>query len=115
MTTAMRPQPGTTTDVPDVLRRYRLAISLMFGIAGMTIGTWTARIPAIQHNIKMADSKLSICLFILAAGGLVGMRAAGWLVDRHGSTAVMVLPSLGLGGALLLAAHAPTWTTLAGA
>jgi MFS family permease len=115
MTTAMHPQPSTATDVPEVLRRYRLAISLMFGIAGMTIGTWTARIPAIQHNITMADSKLSICLFILAAGGLVGMRAAGWLVDRHGSTTVMVLPSLGLGGALLLVAHAPTWTTLAGA
>ena len=29
-------------------------------IAGMTIGTWTARIPAIQHDIKMTDSKLSI-------------------------------------------------------
>src|SRR3954453_15225244 len=108
MTTAMRPQPGTTTDVPDVLRRYRLAISLMFGIAGMTIGTWTARIPTIQHNINMADSKLSICLLLLAVGGLVGMPAAGRLIDRPGSTTVMVLPSLALGGALLFAGHAPT-------
>ena len=115
MTTVMHPQPRTTTNIPDVLRGYRLAISLMFGIAGMTIGTWTARIPAIQHNIKMADSKLSICLLILAVGGLVGMRTAGRLIDRHGSTTVMVLPSLALGGALLLAAHAPTWTTLAAA
>ncbi|MEV8509712.1 MFS transporter [Actinoplanes sp. NPDC051475] len=98
-----------------VLRRYRLAISLMFGIAGMTIGTWTARIPAIQHNIKMADAKLSTCLLLLAVGGLVGMRAAGWLIDRHGSTTVMVWPSLALGGALLLAGHAPTWTILAAA
>jgi hypothetical protein len=101
--------------VSDVLRRYRLAISLMFAIAGMTIGTWTARIPTIQHNITMADSKLSICLLLLAAGGLLGMRAAGRFIDRHGSTTVMVLPSLGLGGALLLVGHAPTWTTLAAA
>jgi predicted MFS family arabinose efflux permease len=115
MTTAMHPPPSTNTDIPDAMRRYRLAISLMFGIAGMTIGTWTARIPAIQHNIGMADSKLSVCLLILAVGGLVGMRAAGRLVDRHGSTTVMVLPSLALGGALLLTAHAPTWTTLAAA
>jgi predicted MFS family arabinose efflux permease len=115
MSTAMLPEPNTTTNVPDVLRRYRLAISLMFAVAGMTIGTWTARIPAIQHNIKMADSKLSICLLILAVGGLVGMRAAGRFIDRHGSTTVMVLPSLALGGALLVAAHAPTWTTLAAA
>jgi MFS family permease len=43
------------------------------------------------------------------------MRAAGRLIDRHGSTTVMVLPSLALGGALLLAGHAPTWTTLAAA
>ncbi|WP_052720152.1 MFS transporter [Actinoplanes rectilineatus] len=116
MTIALSPESSTITGVvPEVLRRYRLAISLMFAIAGMTIGTWTARIPTIQHNIKMADAKLSICLLLLAAGGLVGMRAAGRLIDRHGSTTVMVLPSLGLGAALLLAGHAPTWTTLAAA
>ncbi|MBM2623368.1 MFS transporter [Actinoplanes sp. LDG1-06] len=102
-----------TTDEQDELRRYRIAISIMFAIAGTTIGTWTARIPAIQHNIKMADSKLSICLLILAIGGLVGMHAAGRLIDRHGSTTVMIPPALGLGATLLLAAHAPTWTTLA--
>ncbi|GAA0546436.1 MFS transporter [Paractinoplanes ferrugineus] len=116
MTIALSPESSTITGVvPEVLRRYRLAISLMFAIAGMTIGTWTARIPTIQHNIKMADAKLSICLLLLAAGGLLGMRAAGRLIDRHGSTTVMVLPSLALGGALLLAGHAPTWTTLAAA
>lgn len=113
MTLALQTQPSTNTAVPDVLRRYRLAISLMFGIAGMTIGTWTARIPTIQHTIKMADSKLSICLLILAVGGLLGMRAAGRFIDRHGSTTVMVWPSLGLGAALLLAGHAPTWIMLA--
>src|SRR3954466_3282474 len=115
MTIALSPESSTSTGIPEMLRRYRLAISLMFGIAGMTIGTWTARIPTIQHNINMADSKLSICLLLLAAGGVVGMRAAGRLIDRHGSTTVMVLPSLALGGALLLAGHAPTWTTLAAA
>ncbi|GIM95707.1 MFS transporter [Paractinoplanes toevensis] len=112
MTSATPPGPSTT---PAILRRYRLAISLMFGIAGMTIGTWTARIPAIQHNIKMADGKLSICLLVLAVGGLLGMRAAGRFIDRHGSTTVLVLPSLTLGGALLFAGHAPTWTMLAAA
>src|SRR5690242_703639 len=110
MTLALIRESSPSTAVPEVLRRYRLAISLMFGIAGMTIGTWTARIPTIQHNIKMADSKLSFCLLVLAVGGLLGMRAAGRLIDRHGSTTVMVLPSLALGGALLLAGHAPTWT-----
>ena len=113
MTTAVLHEPATVDR--DILRRYRIAISIMFAIAGMTIGTWTARIPAIQHNIKMADSKLSICLLILAAGGLVGMRAAGRLIDRHGSTTVMIPPALALGAALLLAGHAPTWTTLAAA
>ncbi|GIM93208.1 MFS transporter [Paractinoplanes toevensis] len=114
MTTAVHHDTDTDID-RDVLRRYRIAISIMFAIAGMTIGTWTARIPAIQHNIKMGDSKLSICLLILAAGGLAGMRAAGRLIDRHGSTTVMIPPALVLGGALMIAAHAPTWTTLAAA
>jgi hypothetical protein len=46
MTIALQSPPGLTAQVPGVLRRYRRAISLMFAIAGMTIGTWTARIPA---------------------------------------------------------------------
>jgi fucose permease len=112
MTTALHDTAGTTS-TPIVLRRYRIAISTMFAIAGMIIGTWTARIPAIAHHLDLTDSQLSIVLLGLACGGLVGMRSAGRLVDRHGSTRVMTVTSLTLGAVLAATAYAPNLATLA--
>ncbi|RSM67444.1 MFS transporter [Actinoplanes sp. ATCC 53533] len=112
MTTTLH-DAANTASTPRVLRRYRVAISTMFAIAGVIIGAWTARIPAIQHHLDLTDSHLSIVLLALACGGLVGMRCAGRLVDRHGSTRVMTVTSLTLGAALTVTAYAPNMATLA--
>ena len=94
------------------LRRHRIAISIMFAIAGMVIGTWTARIPAIQHNLALSDGQLSAALLALALGGLVGMRVAGRLVDHYGSKRVMTATSTSLGAVLVLTAYAPNLPVL---
>ena len=53
MTTALHPQPSTSTDVPDVLRRYRLAISLMFGeIASLLISRMAVPVLYFMVNNK---------------------------------------------------------------
>jgi MFS family permease len=95
------------------LRRYRVAISTMFALAGMIIGPWTASIPAIQRCLDLTGSQLSLVLLALACGGLVGMRGAGRLVDYHGSTRVMTVTSVALGAALTVTACAPNLVTLA--
>jgi len=96
----------------EVLRRYRIAVSTMFAVAGMTIGTWTARIPEIQHHLGLSDGELSIALLALACGGLVGMRTAGRLVDRYGTGRVLTVTSLAVGAALVVTAYAPNLATL---
>ena len=98
-----------------MLRRYRTAISALFGIAGAVVGAWTARMPAIQHHLQLSDSQLSIALLALAAGGLAGMRFAGRIVDRRGSAAVAIPTALILGTALAATAYAPSLPTLAAA
>ena len=98
-----------TVDPP---RRNRIAISIMFAIAGMTIGTWTARIPEIQQHLRLSDSQLSIALLALASGGLVGMRGAGRLVDRYGSARIMTTTAVGVGAALAVTAYAPNLALL---
>jgi MFS family permease len=90
-----------------VLRRNRIAISAAFIIAGSAIGTWTGRIPAVQHDLGLTDSRLSIALLALAGGGLAGMRLAGRLGDRLGPSKVMTAAALTVGATLTATAF--TW------
>jgi predicted MFS family arabinose efflux permease len=61
----------------------------------------------------LTDTELSLVLLALACGGLVGMRCAGRLVDRHGSTRIMTVTSLTVGVTLAVTAYTPTLATLA--
>lgn len=113
--TPRRDPPGQAADDRRTLRRFRVANSALFGIAGAVVGAWTARMPAIQHHLELSDNHLSLALLALAAGGLAGMRSAGRLVDRYGSTAVATPTALILGAALAATAYAPSFPTLAAA
>lgn len=87
----------------------------MFLLSGAVIGVWTARIPAIKHQMSLSDGELSLALLSLAAGGLIGMVVVGRLVDRHGSKAVMIPMALAVGPALILPAFALNLPSLAAA
>jgi fucose permease len=106
------PKAADVAAVQVLLRRYRIAVSVMFAIAGMIVGAWTARMPEIQHHLRLSDGRLSIALLAMACGGLLGMRTAGRLVDRHGTGRMMSVTSLALGTALAATAYAPNLATL---
>lgn len=94
------------SELGAVLRRGRVAVALLFLVYGVILGTWTARIPAIKHALRLGDGALSIGLLAFAAGAIVGMQASGRLVDRYTSGKVMV-PAVFADAVLLnLPAHA---------
>ena len=88
------------------MRRERVAVYLLFFLAGAAIGTWTARIPAIKESLGLGDGQLSLALLAIAAGAVVGMTAVGRLVDRHGSSRVMIPAALLQGVVLVPPAYA---------
>ncbi|MFG1707359.1 MFS transporter [Nonomuraea sp. M3C6] len=96
------------------MKRERVAVYLLFFLAGMAIGTWTARIPAIKERLGLGDGQLSLALLAIAAGAVVGMAAVGRLVDRHGSSRVMIPAALLQGLVLVPPAYAPDLGVLAG-
>ena len=96
-----------------VLRRGRVATSLLFLLFGTALGTWTSRIPAVKARLGLSDGSLSIALLAFALGAIVGMVVLGRLVDRFSSTSVMVPMALGEGVLLVPAAYAPSLVTLA--
>ncbi len=95
------------------LPRGRVATSLLFLLFGTALGTWTSRIPAVKARLGLSDGSLSIALLAFALGAIVGMVVLGRLVDRFGSTSVMVPMALGEGVLLVPAAYAPSLVTLA--
>ncbi|MGW0810357.1 MFS transporter [Nonomuraea sp. NPDC002799] len=96
------------------MRRERTAVYLLFFLAGAAIGTWTARIPAIKEHLGLGDGQLSLALLAIAAGAVIGMTAVGRLVDRYGSSRVMIPAALLQGVVLVPPAYAPDLALLAG-
>jgi len=85
-----------------VLVRGRVAVTLLFLLYGVILGTWTARIPAVKHRLGLSDSALSVGLLAFAAGAILGMQVSGRVVDRFGSRTVM-FPAVLLDALLLMA------------
>ena len=86
---------------PLTLRRARAAVTVLFLLYGVILGTWTSRIPAVKHRLGLSDSVLSVGLLAFAAGAILGMQVSGRLVDRFGSRTVMV-PAVLLDALLLV-------------
>jgi MFS family permease len=93
----------------------RAAIATVFTLNGFVLGTWGARIPAIQDRLHVGPGGLAVALAGLAAGALIAMPLAGRLSSRHGSRTVVRAALLALGLGLLLPAVAPSVALLTAA
>jgi HAD superfamily hydrolase (TIGR01509 family) len=77
------------------MRGTRLAITGFFFADGLVVGSWAARIPAVQREVELTSSELGLALFAMALGALVAMPLAGWLGDRIGTRGVTVAALVG--------------------
>lgn len=95
-----------------LFRKYRIATSVFFFIAGLTFSTWASRIPAIQAKLHLSDGALGGVLFSLPAGLMVSLPISGWLVSRYGSRPTMITGSVFYPLILLLLASSASVTQL---
>ncbi len=95
------------------LLRARVAVYGLFLLAGMAIGTWTSRIPAIKADLRLSDGALSLGLLGIAAGAITGMQVVGRLVDRYGSYRTMLPVAIAQGLVLVVPAYMPSLPALA--
>jgi MFS family permease len=86
----------------------RAAITLVFLLNGAMLGTWGARIPAIQDRLDVGPGALALVLAGLAAGALIAMPLAGRIVSARGSAVVVRVAVVALAVLLVLPAIAPT-------
>lgn len=89
-------------------RPARLAVAAFFAIAGLSFGSWVARIPEVKDAIGLSDAHLGLALLGAAVGAISAMTASGWLIDRFGSRRVVMVAGAGVCLALPLLPAAPS-------
>jgi MFS family permease len=97
------------------MRATRGAITLFFFADGLLIGSWAARIPAVQRQADLTNSQLGIALFAMSLGALVAMPLAGRLSERLGSRRVTIAALLGGASSFFLVSLAGGLAALAAA
>ena len=68
-----------------------VAVFVTFLANGALLGTWVARIPAIQTKLSLSEAGLGMALLGMSVGVLVGLSLAGGWVSRFGSRTVTVV------------------------
>ena len=94
-------------DSPQVLRRARVGVSVVFAVCGAAFATWAARVPAVQENLGLGAGELAVGLFGLAASSVAALMAAGPLITAIGSQKGAIAGALILCAGLPLVAFAP--------
>jgi fucose permease len=96
-------------------RAARRAVTVIFLLNGLLLGSWAARIPAVKERLDLGEAQLGLALGLVALGALVAMPLSGWMSARGGSRrttraafvaccVAVPLPALAPGYALLLPA-----------
>ena len=93
-------------------RPARLAVIGVFLVAGLSFGSWVARIPEVQDAIGLDDAQLGLALLGTAIGSIAAMSTTGWTIARFGSRAVTVVAALGVCATLPLLPLAPSMPLL---
>ncbi|MEU3621027.1 MFS transporter [Amycolatopsis coloradensis] len=109
--------------VKDV-RRQRIAISGIFLMVGIMLGSWFARVPQLRIELGLNFAELGMVLLAQTVGVLLAMQLAGHLSNHLDSRAVIRVTSLVLPWFLPLMAVMPgaitaglgmlTWGVIAG-
>ena len=110
---SLRALAGGDSCFHDEVPRFRVATALAFLLFGTALGAWTARIPAIKHDLGLTDGKLSLALLAFAAGAIAGMQVTGRLVDRLGASTVLFPLAVLEAAGLISTALAPALWVLA--
>ena len=71
-------------------------MATVFFVNGLVIAGWVPHIPAIKGLHVLGDGELGLVLLAMAAGSVLSLPAAGWLVGRLGSRAMTTTAGVAL-------------------
>lgn len=101
--------------VEPELKRARVATSALLFTNGFLLGGWIVHIPVVMDRTGISAATLGSLLLWMGAWAWLGMQAAGFFVDRVGSSRAVTVALVVMCGAILLPGAATDVWTLAGA
>lgn len=85
------PAPTQAPTHPVVPRRSRAAVSLLFALMGVTMGSWAARIPGVRAQVGVDDVQWGLIILAAPAGSLITLLIVTRLIGTVGARR-LVLP-----------------------
>jgi MFS family permease len=98
---------------PVVARRGRIAISALFLLNGVILGSWAPQIALLLPRHGITEAELGLLIFGMGIGAMAAMCLSGRLLARHGSRAMVRATAICCAAALPAAVLAPDLATLA--
>jgi MFS family permease len=68
----------------------RIAVGIMFFMAGLCFASWASRIATIQQTLNLSDAALGAVLFALPVGLMCSLPFSGWIITRIGSRRLLI-------------------------
>jgi fucose permease len=88
--------------------RTRLAVSVLFFVNGAVLASWLPHIPAVKARLTSGDGELGLLLLAMAAGAVIALPTAGWLIGLAGSRLMSALAAAALCAAMPLPVLSPS-------
>jgi MFS family permease len=98
---------------PVIARNWRIAISALFLLNGVVLGSWAPQIPLLLPRHGISESVLGLLIFGMGIGAMAAMCLSGRLMARHGSRAMVCVTAIGCAVSLPAAVLAPDLPALA--
>jgi fucose permease len=81
----------------------RNAVAVVFGLNGLAVASWFARIPAARDALDLPVGKLGLVLIAMSAGAVLAMVTAGAISGRFGTGPVVAGATMLLAAGLVIA------------
>ncbi|SHM56355.1 MFS transporter [Mucilaginibacter sp. OK098] len=76
---------------PSVTRKtLRIAVGVLFFMAGLCFSSWASRIATIQQTMGLTDAALGAVLFSLPVGLMLSLPFSGWIITKIGSKKLLL-------------------------
>ena len=102
-----------STQLPQPLRRARIAVMVHFFGSGAGFGVWASRLPAIKTRLHLDNGQIGLVVFVGAVGAIISLRLAARIAERFGSRRTTQVAGAFAVAALIVPASAWNVTSLA--
>jgi MFS family permease len=91
----------------------RLAVSLVFLVNGLYLGSWTPKVPEIVSRLDLTPGMMGLMVVLFGIGSITIMPISGAMIARHGSTHTLRIAAMLFLPTMLLISVAPDFWTAA--